>query len=200
MSSEDDSFVSVAAEHGATLKVQRSEFISLVFPMTEASQLEKRREQVSRKHFDASHHCWAYRLRDGRIEHSSDAGEPSGSAGRPILSAIQGAGLWNCGLVVTRYFGGIKLGTGGLARAYRDAAQQVLREAPLVTHYEYTRVTIRFTYAQTSTAYRLLSPPDIVLAGENLESGNQFLLDVRRSRVEALRRILEEKRIDYALD
>lgn len=199
MNPVDDTFTSIADEHRVAIKVLKSEFIAVTFAMSEASQLEARRHLLIKELFDASHHCWAWRLRIGRIEHSSDAGEPSGTAGRPILSAIQSAGLWDCGVLVARYFGGIKLGTGGLARAYRGAAKEVLQTAPRVVHFEYQRVTVRFTFSQTSTVYRLISPPHIVLAEESFEEGNELQLDVRRSLVDQLKKQLDEKRVSYSV-
>jgi len=97
---------------------------------------------VEKRHFDATHHCWAFRLFDGRAR-SSDAGEPSGTAGKPIAMAIEGAGLHDVAVIVVRWVGGIKLGTGGLARAYGETAAAVLASAPLVDRYIYARFDVR---------------------------------------------------------
>src|SRR5438552_5930485 len=92
---------------------------------------------VAKEHFDARHHCWAFRLRDRA--RSSDAGEPSGTAGKPILNAIESADFVEIGVIAVRWFGGIKLGTGGLSRAYRETATETLRMATPVYRYDYVR-------------------------------------------------------------
>src|SRR5213075_3435360 len=94
-------------------------------------------QRIQKQHFDATHHCWAFRLRER--SRSSDAGEPSGTAGKPILSAIEGAELFEIGVVVVRWYGGVKLGTGGLSRAYRATATETLRAAAPLDRYVYKR-------------------------------------------------------------
>src|SRR5690606_26622514 len=103
----------------------------------------------SRTYFDATHHCAAWRLRDGSWR-TIDAGEPSGSAGAPILTAIDGRELTDTVVIVTRYFGGTKLGIGGLARAYAEAAAAALDQAPKRLGLPGVRVRIRYDYAHTS--------------------------------------------------
>lgn len=105
--------------------------------------------------FDASHHCSAWRLRTG-VWRANDAGEPSGSAGAPILAAMDGLGLVDCAVIVTRYFGGTKLGVGGLLRAYGEAASQALRNAPRRQGIPAIRLRIRYPYSHTSTVMRAL--------------------------------------------
>lgn len=108
-----------------------------------------------RERFDASHHCSAWRLRDGSWR-ANDAGEPSGSAGAPILAALDGAELRDVAVVVTRYFGGTKLGVGGLVRAYGDAAAAALAAAPRQRAVPAVRLRIRYGYDQTSAVMRAL--------------------------------------------
>lgn len=108
-----------------------------------------------RRYFDATHHCSAWRLRDGRWR-ANDAGEPSGSAGVPILAAIDGAGVVDCVVVVTRYFGGTRLGVGGLARAYGEAAAEALRAAPRRTGVPAVRLRVRYAYRHTAAVMRVL--------------------------------------------
>lgn len=103
--------------------------------------------------FDASHHCSAWRLRTGEWR-ANDSGEPAGSAGAPILAALDGAGLTDCAVVVTRYFGGTKLGVGGLIRAYGDAAALALKDAPRLVGSAATRVRLTYSYENTGIAMR----------------------------------------------
>lgn len=186
-----------AEEQRASIKVQRSEFIGVAVPVVSAEAFSLVLTRIQKEFHDATHHCWAWRWFDGdRVqEQSSDAGEPSGTAGRPILRAIESSGLLDTGVVVVRYYGGVKLGTGGLGRAYRDAAREVLAEVPRVTRYLYERCSIEVPYSAISQVYRLVSPPDVVLVAERFGETNGFELDVRQSKVEALLRDLEGKRI-----
>jgi uncharacterized YigZ family protein len=192
-----DEYAWVASEARATVKIQRSEFIGIAFPAPTQETFDAALTRISREHFDATHHCWAWRRVEGDElrSHGSDAGEPSGTAGRPILQAIESAGLLDTGVVVVRYYGGVKLGTGGLARAYRDAAREVLDSAPRERRILYDRIVVEVPFSAMSAVYRLLSPPDIVLISETFGEPNSFELDVRRSRTARLLAQLEEKRI-----
>lgn len=131
--------------YSAEIVVKKSRFLAVV---CRADSLAHAREHVaalSRAYPDARHVCTGMRIEDGPtvVERSSDDGEPSGTAGAPILDAIRAAGVVNVCVVVVRWFGGTKLGTGGLARAYREAAQQALHLTPLV------RVQRRMSYRVT---------------------------------------------------
>lgn len=192
-----DEYALVASESRATVKIQRSEFIGIAFPAPTQETFDAALARISREHFDATHHCWAWRRVEGDelLSHGSDAGEPSGTAGRPILQAIESAGLLDTGVVVVRYYGGVKLGTGGLARAYRDAAREVLDVAPRERRILYHRVVVEVPFSAMSAVYRLVAPPDIVLVSETFGEPNSFALDVRRSRTERFLAKLEEKRI-----
>ena len=118
------------------LRVKGSRFIATAAPVASAGEAGQRIEALRLGHADATHLCWAYRIaaeqRD--IERFHDAGEPSGTAGAPILQALRAAGLLNVVAVVARHFGGTKLGKGGLARAYRDAVRGALDAAPRARH------------------------------------------------------------------
>ncbi|MBI2212687.1 MAG: YigZ family protein [Acidobacteria bacterium] len=192
-----DEYELVPGETRATIKIQRSEFIGVAFPSPTQGDFDAALARISREHFDATHHCWAWRrVEDGELRaHSSDAGEPSGTAGRPILQAIESAALLDTGVIVVRYYGGVKLGTGGLARAYRDAAREVLENAPRARKILYDRIVVEVPFSAMSAVYRLVAPPDVTLASETFGEPNVFVLDVRRSRVDRLLAQLEEKRI-----
>jgi putative IMPACT (imprinted ancient) family translation regulator len=174
-----DHFTTIDATAEARLKVDRSEFLGIAFPAPSEPAFFETLTRVSKQHFSASHLCWAFRLQE-RIR-SSDAGEPSGSAGKPILLSIEAAGLTDVGVIVVRWFGGVKLGTGGLARAYRDTAAATLALARRVERYHYARFLVTVPFASISNAYRLVAAPDVVLVGENFGDENTFTYDVRLS-------------------
>jgi uncharacterized YigZ family protein len=122
------------------IEIRKSRFIARVVPVADREQAMAVVEQAVRDHPDARHHCWAYLIGDPTTNASaamSDDGEPSGTAGKPILNVIRHKGLGNLIVVVIRYFGGIKLGAGGLVRAYAGATEAVLSAVP-VTEYRPT--------------------------------------------------------------
>jgi uncharacterized YigZ family protein len=178
-------------------KIERSEFLGIAFPVTSDEEFFAELERIQKRHFDATHHCWAFRLFAGGRTRSADAGEPSGTAGKPILAAIEGAALYDVGVVVVRWYGGVKLGTGGLARAYRETAAETLRLAKPLDRYLYQRIRVLVPFDSLGTIYRLVHPPDVVLAEERYGDENEFFFEVRLSGAEGFRRRLGELRLAY---
>ena len=178
-------------------KVERSEFLAIAFPVATEEAFFAELARIEKRYHDATHHCWAFRLFEGRAR-GSDAGEPSGTAGKPIAMAIEGAALHDIGVIVVRWFGGIKLGTGGLARAYGETAAGVLRAAAVVDRYIYTRVDVTVPFHRFNDVYRLIDPPNVLLAGSEFGETNLFRFDVRRSMTEAFRHALAERRLEPA--
>ena len=122
--------------HGSSAEIveKKSRFIADVFLISSEEEAMQLLEQVKKKYWDARHHCWAYVIGEERIqERCSDDGEPSGTAGKPILEVIRGEALHNVLIVVTRYFGGTLLGTGGLVRAYTSASKEGLALSQIIT-------------------------------------------------------------------
>jgi uncharacterized YigZ family protein len=111
--------------------VKKSKFIAYAQPVSSEEQASSFLQAVKKKHMDASHHCYAF-IMDDQLRKFSDDGEPSGTAGKPILEAIQYKGLQQVAVVVVRYFGGTMLGAGGLVRAYSEAATLVLTTATII--------------------------------------------------------------------
>jgi len=177
----NDHYRTIAGSVEFRQKIERSDFLAFAFPIANEDAFFEELEQIAKRHFDATHRCWAFRLfQDGRSR-SSDAGEPSGTAGRPILSAIEGADLFDVAVVIVRWFGGVKLGTGGLSRAYRDTAAETLRKAEAVDRYLYDRFRVVVPFDRLSDAYRLVEPPAVLLVEEQFGETNEFAFDVRRS-------------------
>ncbi len=174
------------AEH--RIKVERSEFLGIAFPIASEEQFFEQLAACSNQHYDATHHCWAFRLFANERARSSDAGEPSGTAGKPILGTIESADLFDAAVIVVRWFGGVKLGTGGLARAYRASAAETLAIAPVADRYVYERIRIVVPFERMSDVYRLVAPPDIVLVSTEFGQENVFSFDVRASRADEFRR------------
>lgn len=199
MTQPPDEWVTVGQPHRANLKVQRSEFIGIALPCRSEDEFQSQLQGVIREFFDATHHCWAVRLFAGGDERvrSSDAGEPNGTAGRPIASAIEGSSLSDTGVVVVRYYGGVKLGTGGLGRAYRDAAQLVLAEVERVTKYVYADVELEAPFSRVSVIYRMIDPPHVILESEEYGEVNRFRFSVRRGRLESFTQAATLERLSW---
>jgi uncharacterized YigZ family protein len=124
-------FVTISEHDTAEIIEKKSRFIANIFHVENIEQVEEQLNKIKKQHYSARHNCYAYRIikNDMIIEKSSDDGEPSGTAGAPMLNILSKNNLCNILIVVTRYFGGILLGTGGLARAYSDATLKVIQQA-----------------------------------------------------------------------
>lgn len=148
----------------------------------------------SRRYADASHHCWALRVNRPRelLERSADAGEPSGTAGRPILDALRGANLENVTCVVSRYFGGTKLGTGGLVRAYAEAANAVIAESTSLERIVVRIVSLDFDHERTGIVYRALDEFAVHFQQGQYDNRAHGLIEVPYSKAELLRARLSE--------
>ena len=194
-----DHYRTLAAPAEYRQKIERSEFLGIAFPAATDDAFFAELAALTKRYFDATHLCWAFRLfANGELRaRSADAGEPSGSAGKPILSAIEGADLYDVAVVVVRWYGGVKLGTGGLSRAYRTTAAEALQAASLVDRYVHQRIRIVVPFEQLGVVYRLLDPPHIILAAEHFGETNEFEIDVRLSKAEEFERVLIEKRITH---
>ena len=158
-------YMTVTQGGDSAVEVKRSRFIGIIRHISSVSEAEDILRTEKKKYHDAKHHCSAYIIRgkDGApdIVHSSDDGEPSGTAGAPILEVLTGAGLKDVVLVVTRYFGGTLLGTGGLVRAYTDAAKTALADSVTVRMTLMQQFTVIFDYTYTGSIDHYISKNDI---------------------------------------
>lgn len=137
--------------------VKGSRFIVDIYPVTDEVQARTALAAVAAEFADASHHCWAWRIATPAIERASDDGEPNGSAGRPILAQLAGRELVDAAAIVTRYFGGTKLGVGGLVRAYGGATGEALDAMRLLPWIEMCELHFEHDYALTDAIERLLN-------------------------------------------
>jgi len=136
--------------------ISKSRFLGYCLPVSSEQDVQEALARIRKRHYDARHCCYAFRLTEGGIARSSDDGEPSGTAGAPILSVLTGAGLENVLCAVVRYFGGILLGTGGLVRAYGKAASEALDMAELAEMRLCERVRVKVSYPSYSVLEPLL--------------------------------------------
>jgi uncharacterized YigZ family protein len=156
----------------AELIDQRSRFIATIGRVESVEETKHFLAQVAAAHPEASHHAYAFVVGFGssKIEGMSDAGEPSGTAGQPIMAVLRGSGLGDAMIVVTRYWGGIKLGTGGLVRAYTDAAKEVVAAVKTEVKIERARLSITVAYALYERLSRLLSAHEAAIEHEEYAS------------------------------
>ena len=133
--------------HSQTELVEkRSRFIGQVWRVSSEEEARQRIEETKKQHYDARHNCWCYLIGDGAVRYSDD-GEPQGTAGQPMLSVFQKAGLTNVCCVVTRYFGGVLLGAGGLVRAYTQAASDALAAAGISQVRRWVELAVECPYS-----------------------------------------------------
>ena len=128
------------------ITVKKSRFIASIKNVSSEEEANKYIKDKKKEYHDARHNCSCYIIGKGDIEKSSDDGEPSGTAGRPMLDVIKGKGLYNVVAVVTRYFGGVLLGTGGLIRAYQGAVSEALEHAEILTTKSVTVIEVKSDY------------------------------------------------------
>ncbi len=175
-------------------RVKGSRFLGYAAPVKSQDQAEELIKSQRQKFHDATHHCFAYRIGVGEEPYFrySDAGEPNGTAGRPIYQAIVGRELTNILVVVTRYFGGIKLGTGGLARAYCDTAKSLLQNATIVTEYIMQEIQAIFSYTLLNNIMHVLNQTKTEVVDSKYEEQICLRLWIRKGQAENLQRKLIE--------
>jgi uncharacterized YigZ family protein len=178
------------AESRAEIREKGSVFLAVLGAAADEAAAKAFLSRLEKEQPDATHHCWAWRLGTPPRERSADAGEPAGTAGLPILQVLRGAGLSDVMAVVVRWFGGTKLGKGGLARAYAGATREALPGLATVARVPTARLAVEIPYEKVGAVKRLLRPPEIELEAEEYGAAARLVLAVheerRASLVEAL--------------
>ena len=179
-----------AASHRVSDTIQRSRFITTVERVATVEEAEGFVRRMKAEFPDANHNCWAYVVgppgSTGRVGMSDD-GEPHNTAGRPMLTVLLHSGMGDIAAVVTRYFGGTKLGTGGLVRAYSGCVQQALAELPRAERVELARVRIEVDHATVSTLQRTLPDHEATIEAQEWGAMAAFVVSLPESRVDELR-------------
>jgi uncharacterized YigZ family protein len=170
-------------ESRAEIREKGSRFLAVIGPAMDEAAAKAFLAALERELPDATHHCWAWRLGSPPRERSSDAGEPSGTAGVPILQVLRGAGLSDVQAVVVRWFGGTKLGKGGLARAYAAATREALQGLPVSRRVPVARIAVEVPYEKIGAVKRLLRPPEVELESEEYGSAARLVLAVHEARL-----------------
>ena len=178
----EDSFLTIAAREETEIKIVGSRFLSYAIPCAEAGTFTAALEALRKEHYNATHHCFAWRIGyEGTEFRYSDDGEPSGTAGRRILGSIDRLGLTDLGIVVVRYFGGTKLGVGGLSRAYTDAADAVLARCAVERRYLTDTLLLDFPYDVTSQVHHVLESHGVDILDRIYLDATRYTVSVRQS-------------------
>lgn len=184
---ENDTYLTLAAPAEAYNRERSSKFLSYAYPVENEEQIREALEALRKRYFDATHHCYAWRLGpQGELFRANDDGEPSGTAGRPILGQMLSAGVTNCLVVVVRYFGGTKLGVPGLIAAYKEATQEVLSVAEIVERTVDDRITVRFPYIAMNDVMKAVKEEQPRIEEQLFDNLCTMQLLIRRSQSERL--------------
>ena len=163
-------FTSILQPTEALYKEKGSKFLAYAYPVQNIEEINKRLEELRKEHPKARHHCYAYKLgASNPILKANDDGEPSNSAGTPILNQIRSAELTNVLVVVVRYFGGTKLGIPGLIHAYKTAAADCLKIAILAEDFEKAQFSIKTTYQKLSELQNFLKKRNVMLLSQEFD-------------------------------
>ena len=152
-----DSYLTIAEPAEAIYKERSSKFLTYAYPVESEAEIKELLDALRKQYYDATHHCYAYRLgAHGEMFRANDDGEPSGTAGKPILGQLLSANLTNCLVVVVRYFGGTKLGVSGLIQAYKESTAEVIAVSKIIEKTVDRVVKIDFDYTSMNGVMRIV--------------------------------------------
>lgn len=183
-----DTFRTISAPSEAVFTEKRSKFLAFAFPVGTVEQVKKHVTALSKKYFDARHVCYAYMLGHERADfRANDNGEPSGTAGKPILGQINSLELTDVLVIVVRYFGGIKLGTSGLISAYRQAARDALDAAEIVERHVTVDISFEYPYMAMNEVMKITREPGVGMLQSSFDNLCSMTLRVELDRVPEIR-------------
>lgn len=181
----DDSFHTIAVPSEGFFKDKGSKFFAYAFPVQNDQEAKVHLENLRELHPKAVHHCYAYRLGMDRMSYRmSDDGEPSGTAGRPILNMLYSRDVTNILVVVVRYFGGTLLGVPGLINAYKTATESALDEAEIITRHLSHFYELKFAYIQMNDVMRIVKEMELPVSEQQFEMECRMVVEVRATLTE----------------
>lgn len=182
-----DTYNTVSAPSEGIFKDKGSRFLAFLYPVKNEEEIRKLLQKIKKEHYNARHHCYAWRLGKEEIRfRANDDGEPSSTAGKPILGQLVSKQLTQVLLVVVRYFGGILLGTGGLIHAYREAAADAIRNASIETRLIEEEFQLNFNYSELNAVMQIIKNENLTQTSVNLTEKCKITLSVRKSDVERI--------------
>ncbi len=186
--SEKDTYKTIAtASEEVLYKEKNSKFFGYAFPVTTEDEIKEILERLRKEHYSARHWCYAYQIGTEKIQYrANDDGEPNNSAGMPIYGQIQSFEVTNVLIVVVRYFGGVKLGVGGLISAYKTAAQMALENATIVEKTINKHFIISFGYAHMNKVMRIIKEKNLQIVSQKMEMDCEIEISIRKKNVQNL--------------
>ena len=190
---EEDSYRTIAAPAEATLRERGSRFLAYAYPVEEEEEIKPLLEALRKRYYDATHHCYAWRLGPkGELFRANDDGEPSGTAGKPILGQMLSKEVTNLLVVVVRYFGGTKLGVPGLIGAYRESTAAVLDTAQIEQRTVDARLEVNFSYLAMNEVMKVIKEMQPKIINQSFDNLCTIRLAIRRGREAELLARLEK--------
>lgn len=184
---ENDVYRTIEADAEALFKEKSSKFLCFAYPVTTEEQIRERLEVLYKKYYDATHHCYAWRLGPrGESFRANDDGEPSSTAGKPILGQLLSHEITDCLIVVVRYFGGTKLGVSGLIEAYKTSAAEVIAAAQVVERTVDERIEVRFSYMAMNEVMKVVKDLQPKIVEQCFDNLCTMTLTIRQSLSEQL--------------
>lgn len=183
-----DEYKTILSASEGTYSELRSKFLAFAHPVTNVEEALSIVEQYQKKYYDARHVCWAYMLGAEReVFRSNDNGEPSGTAGKPILGQINSNELTNILVLVVRYFGGVKLGTSGLIVAYRTAAAEAIKNAEIISKTVDEIYSFGFEYPFMNAVMKVVRDMDATIVEQSYDNECKMSLSIRRGKMTELK-------------
>ena len=183
----EDSYLTIEAAAETACRERSSKFLSFIYPVHNEEEIREALDALRKRYFDATHHCYAWRLGPkGEQFRANDDGEPSGTAGKPILGQLLSRELTDCLVVVVRYFGGTKLGVPGLIAAYKESAQQVIDEARIIELTVDRQVRVDFPYIAMNDIMRVIKEVQPRIRGQEFDNLCTMHLTIREAQAELL--------------
>ncbi len=183
----DDKYLTIASIGKDIYKEKMSKFIGFAIPVSNVDKAKAEIKRIQNEYHDARHVCWAYMIGADRAQWQlNDNGEPSGTAGKPILGQINSAGITDVAVVVVRYFGGIKLGTPGLTAAYREAARLAIIAAGIVERQLMSQIELTFPYPAMNDVMKIAKQPDVRIIGQVFDNTCSLTLEMPLGRHEEI--------------
>ena len=191
--SENDTYKTISSASEEVLyKEKNSKFFGYAFPVSNEEEIKEYLDQLRKEHFSARHWCYAYQIGTEKIQYrANDDGEPNNSAGMPIYGQIQSFEVTNVMVVVVRYFGGVKLGVGGLISAYKTAAQMALENSEIVEQTINKFFTISFEYVHLNKVMRIIKEKNLQIVSQKMEMDCEIQISIRKKNVQNLLDTLE---------
>ena len=188
IASMDDLFKTIASPSEGTYTEKRSKFLAFAFPVSTVEEVKELVDAHAKKYYDARHVCYAYMLGHERLVfRANDNGEPSGTAGKPILGQINSNELTDILIIVVRYFGGVKLGTSGLIQAYKAAAAEAIAAATIIEKTVDEQICIAFEYTLMNQVMRIVKEEEPTIVSQTFDNDCLMTLAIRASLMPRLR-------------